>query len=141
MTSVPARTAAAFVLNAHGRLLLIRENYGHRRFGPPGGLVESGETPWEAVVREVREETSLAIEVQHLIGTYFFPTVNHPFLAFAFRCEILRGEPTVPSTGEIAALGWFEPSVLPLPLTYLAPHAIPDLIAGRSGVTRTIRFP
>jgi ADP-ribose pyrophosphatase YjhB (NUDIX family) len=141
MNNDPARTAAALILDVNHRVLFIRENYGRRRYGPPGGLVELGESPLEAVVREAREETTLDIAVQYLIGTYLFPNVPQPFLAFAFRCEIVRGEPAIPTTGEIATVGWFDLSELPSPLTYLAPRAIPDLIAGRQNMARTIHDP
>ena len=135
----PVRTAAAFIPDDDGRVLFIRENYDRRRYGPPGGLVEPGESPSEAVIREVYEETTLEVEVQHLIGVYFFPDVPVPFLAFAFRCKVVDGKPTVPSTGEIAAIDWFDPARLPAPLTYLAPRAMPDFVAGRRNLLRTIR--
>jgi 8-oxo-dGTP pyrophosphatase MutT (NUDIX family) len=34
--------AWAIVLDERGRVLLIRENYGRRRYGLPGGAVEPG---------------------------------------------------------------------------------------------------
>jgi ADP-ribose pyrophosphatase YjhB (NUDIX family) len=139
MLETPTRTAAAFILDGDGRLLLIRENYGRRRYGPPGGLVEPGETPRQAAIREVREETTLDVAVQYLIGAYSFPNVPEPFVAYAFRCEIVSGEPVIPSTGEIAGIGWFDPSELPKPLTFLAPHAVADLVAGRQNVIRMLR--
>lgn len=56
------QAAAAWVFDGEGRLLLIRENYDRRRYGPPGGAVEPGESPLEAVVREFAEETGAAFE-------------------------------------------------------------------------------
>jgi ADP-ribose pyrophosphatase YjhB (NUDIX family) len=134
----PATTAAAFILDEDGRVLLIRENYGRRRYGPPGGLVEPGESPQQACIREVREETTMDVAVQHLIGTYSFPNLPEPFISNAFRCKIIGGAPAIPLTGEIAYVGWFDASELPEPLTHLAPNAIADLIAGRQYVERVI---
>lgn len=61
--------ADGVVMDEQGHVLLIRENYGKRRYGLPGGRVDAGETPEEAVVREVREETGLEVAPSWLIGT------------------------------------------------------------------------
>jgi ADP-ribose pyrophosphatase YjhB (NUDIX family) len=60
--------AGGVIFDHQGRLLLIHENYGSRRYNLPGGAVEEGETPWAAVVREVREETTLEVEPEELSG-------------------------------------------------------------------------
>ena len=39
----------------------------------PGGKVELGEAPWEAVIREVEEETGLIVRVERLLGVYAVP--------------------------------------------------------------------
>jgi 8-oxo-dGTP diphosphatase len=44
------------IFGDRGRVLLIRENYDRRRWGLPGGRIEDGEAPWEAAIREAREE-------------------------------------------------------------------------------------
>ena len=55
MSGLGHQVVAAWIFDEHGRVLLIRENYDRRRYGPPGGKVEPGESPREAVVREVRK--------------------------------------------------------------------------------------
>lgn len=67
---VPAVTA--FVVNDRGELLLERRS-DNGRWGMPGGTLEIGENLAGAVVREVREETGIDVEVVGLVGTYSNP--------------------------------------------------------------------
>ncbi|GHF77045.1 NUDIX hydrolase [Kitasatospora xanthocidica] len=67
---VPAVTA--FVVSAQGELLLERRS-DNGRWGMPGGVLEIGEDLSGAVVREVREETGIDVEVTGLVGTYSDP--------------------------------------------------------------------
>ncbi len=127
-------TVAAFIFDEAGRLLLIKENYGQRRYGPPGGRMEAGESPQQAVIREVEEEIEAKARVINLIGIYYFAW--EPWLAFAFRCEIVSGTPMVPATGEIAEVVWLDPQDLPSPQTNLLPRVLPDALSGMCGVVR-----
>jgi ADP-ribose pyrophosphatase YjhB (NUDIX family) len=134
-TSYLSMSASAFIFDEAGRLLLIRENYGRRRYGPPGGQIEAGESPRQAVIREAREEICARVEVEGLIGIYYF-SGREPWLAFAFRCRIESGQPAVPPTGEIAQVGWFDPGDPPSPLTDLLPRVLPDAVGGAYGIVR-----
>ncbi len=64
--------AFAVIFDDHDRVLLC-----HRRdidaWNLPGGGVEQGETPWDATVREVREEVGVDAEVVRLTGLYWKP--------------------------------------------------------------------
>ena len=52
----PTRTcAASLILDVAGRVLLVRQAYGNRLWGLPGGVVDPGETPMDAAIREARE--------------------------------------------------------------------------------------
>jgi 8-oxo-dGTP diphosphatase len=126
--------AAAVIFDDDGRILLVRENYDRRRYGLPGGAVETGEAPDAAVLREVKEETGLEAAVEHLIGLY---RLEGGLTVHLFRCRIERGAPTVASPDEIAEVGWYEAGRLPSPVTNVLHHALPDALAGRRGVVRS----
>ena len=58
----------------------------------PGGKIEAGETPQEALVREIREELETEIAVGELIDTieYDYPTFH--LSMDCFWCEIVKGD-------------------------------------------------
>lgn len=62
--------AVGAIVMDKGRLLLVRRDTepGRGLWTLPGGRVEPGESLREAVVREVREETSVDVEVDGMIG-------------------------------------------------------------------------
>jgi 8-oxo-dGTP diphosphatase len=64
------RCVGAAVFDDTGRLLLIRRanEPGRGLWSVPGGRVEPGETDHHAVIREVAEETGLAVEVTRRLG-------------------------------------------------------------------------
>jgi 8-oxo-dGTP diphosphatase len=60
----------------------------------PGGFVEVGETVRQAAVREVAEETGLAVEVSRLVGVYSEPDRDprgHN-VSVAFLARVLSGQ-------------------------------------------------
>jgi 8-oxo-dGTP diphosphatase len=67
----------------------------HRRdlnlWNLPGGGVESGELPNEAVIREVEEETGLQVAIERLVGVYG-KVYKRDELVFAFVCRVVGGE-------------------------------------------------
>jgi len=133
-SGLPIEAAGAVVFDAEGRVLLIKENYDRERWGFPGGAVELGETAEQAVVREVLEETGAAIRIDALVGTYSL--ADSSLTCRLFRCSILTGTPAVPDGGEIAEVRWCPVDAIPQPRTNLLHHALPDAIAGRSGINR-----
>jgi ADP-ribose pyrophosphatase YjhB (NUDIX family) len=132
---MPGQGAAAFIFDERGRVLLVRENYDRRRYGPPGGRVEPDESPLDAVVREALEEVGVRVAIEHLIGIY---RLENGFGAHAFRCSITAGVPAVPdgARGEITEVGWYEVDAIPEPVTNLLHHALADAVAGARGVVR-----
>jgi len=68
----------AVVTDGRGRLLMIKRGHepGAGLWSIPGGRIEPGETDTEALVREMFEETGLAVEVGRLIGRVQRPGPN-----------------------------------------------------------------
>ena len=100
---------AGLGVDPQGRILLARHRFGGPQWRFLGGFIRRGERVEDALAREVREETGLAIEVGPILeaGTGFrWARVE---LVFAFR--VVGG--TEALTSEVAELGWFRPDALP----------------------------
>ncbi|NYB51729.1 MAG: NUDIX hydrolase [Methanobacteriaceae archaeon] len=96
----PFLTVDAVITDQHGDIVFIRRKnppyQGSWAF--PGGFVEYGETVEEAVLREVKEETGLEIEIRELLGVYSDPqrdprghTISICFLAKISEGELRAG--------------------------------------------------
>lgn len=83
------------IFSSEGELLLSKRS-DDNSWELPGGWAEPGESPREAIVREVQEELSVEIEAGPVIeifhrvpGMYGYPfTTYHPL----FVCKLLRGQ-------------------------------------------------
>ncbi len=136
--------AAAVIHDPEGRVLLIRQNYGQRRWGFPGGRINPGETPVHAVIREVRVETGLETQVTDLVGLYHLcgGSASLPDqLTYAFRCTVVGGEAVVNLPSKVAGLGWYAPDVLPAPTTPSVTVVVTDSATGLSGVVKDVVRP
>jgi ADP-ribose pyrophosphatase YjhB (NUDIX family) len=101
-------TAFALILDKAGKLLLCQRKK-DKLWNLPGGHLEPKETPWDAVVREAREEISLQVEVLRLLGVYTIAKEDE--LVFSFVCAPRSKKPR-PSR-EIDAIDWFQFDRLP----------------------------
>ena len=102
-----------------GRVLIARRAKGASTgaFTLPGGVVEAGETLHEAVIREIREETGIAVEPLALAGQREFITrdeagkVSRHFVILCFAARWLAGEGK-PDPDELSELRWLRPAEL-----------------------------
>ncbi|WP_250003694.1 NUDIX domain-containing protein [Actinoplanes sp. M2I2] len=108
--------AGAVVRDEQGRILLLRRS-DNGQWSLPAGMIEPGEQPAEAILREVTEETGVVAEIQNLAGVAVHET-EYPngdkcsYLAVWFRCRAVGGEPR-PDGDESLEVGWFAPDELP----------------------------
>ena len=83
----------AAVIKDNGRIFATQRGYGDFKGGWefPGGKIEEGETPQEALKREIREELDTEIVVGDLIDTieYDYPTFH--LSMDCFWCKIVNG--------------------------------------------------
>jgi 8-oxo-dGTP diphosphatase len=152
-------SARALLLDADDRLLLARHDLTGRHVGrviwaPPGGGLEPGETPLDAIVRELAEEVGLDVAPEVPVHVWHQEVVSPAYSAawdgavldfFVVRCaaddvplgtsELLRADEGITefrwwTASEIAAVdddGLFRPRHLPA--------LLPALLAGGVGGT------
>ncbi|MFN3349511.1 NUDIX hydrolase [Pseudorhodoplanes sp.] len=102
-----------------GRVLIVRRGgtFGRGIYTLPGGVVETGETLTDAVIREVREETQVAIEPVTLAGYREMilrdgdGKASRHFVILCFAARWIAGEP-VPDPAEISEAAWRLPDEL-----------------------------
>ena len=98
---------AAVVERDDGRVLLARRLPGAHLGGLwefPGGGVEAGETPAEALVRELREELGVEVTVGEPLTFAFHRDERGDVVLLFFAARLAAGEP---SGLQGQALGWF----------------------------------
>ena len=91
-------SVTGIVFDERDRILLVRQSDGDV-WSAPGGSIEPDETPADAVVREVWEETGLYTAPVRLLGVYGGPVcvVTYPngdrtaYVMTVFECEVRSG--------------------------------------------------
>ena len=91
-------SATGIIFDDQGRILLVRQTPSGV-WTAPGGAIDPGEQPADAVVREVWEETGLYVAPVRILGVYGGPPclVTYPngdrteYVMTAFECEVRGG--------------------------------------------------
>ena len=90
----PSAAVAAFIVNERNELLVVirAKEPARGTLDLPGGFTDLGETVSEAVVREVKEETSLNVDKTEYLfsipNTYFYSNFQIPTMDMFFRCTV-----------------------------------------------------
>ncbi len=106
MTHEDARhsvSVAGVVIDEAGRALIIQRR-DNAHWEPPGGVLERNEAVADGLLREIKEETGLAVEPIALTGIY--KNMSRGIIALVFRCRAVGGELT--ENEEVAGFRWVQ---------------------------------
>lgn len=112
-------SVAAVIKDAQGRILL-QEKSSAEGWSLPAGAIEPGESPEQAICREVREETGLVVNPQAIIGVYggsdfryIYPNGDKvEYTVVLYRC-VPTGTSSGPLDPESKSLRYFAVNEMP----------------------------
>lgn len=90
------RVVAAIIID-HDKVFATQRGYGEFKDGWefPGGKIEPGESPENAIVREIKEELDTEVEVIRLLDTVEYDYPNFHLSMDCFICKIKSGDLTL----------------------------------------------
>jgi 8-oxo-dGTP diphosphatase len=122
-----------------GQILLIekKRGLGAGKINGPGGKIDPGETPLQAVIRETQEELLITPLSPRKLGELHFSMSDCPdILCHVYRADDFTGVPT--ETDEAVPL-WLSINEIPYPRMWEDDrHWFPHLLADRSFIGRFI---
>lgn len=125
-------TAGAIVFNDSGQVLLLKHRFrAGSGWGIPGGFLEAGEQPLDALRRELREEVGMEIKDPEVFAARSFRKPRQ--VEVLFRCR--ANGPVQARNMEIERAEWFSvkslPEGLPKDQRLLVERAAADGAKGR----------
>jgi len=101
-----------------GKILLFKRLntwFGNNEFSVPGGMVDTGEEPETAVIREIKEEVDISVETTNL--TLFHTGSSHmndrDFESYYYTAQTWTGQPKNLEPHRHTELGWYDLNDLP----------------------------
>lgn len=85
---------AAVICNKDNKILIAQRNFKKSQGGLwefPGGKIEPGETREQAIVREIKEEMNIEIEVEKYLAEKVFKYPEKTINLIALKCIIKNG--------------------------------------------------
>ena len=105
----PTDLTVSAVIERNGQYLMVEEiASGAVVFNQPGGHLETGESPEEALIREVLAETGCDVACGELIGVYLWihPQTRQQFLRIVYVATLLNEDETRPLDDGVIAKHW-----------------------------------
>lgn len=106
---LPTDLTVAAVVHHQGRYLIVEEQAMRRVvLSQPAGHIESGESPEQALVREVLEESACTVTCGELVGVYLWihPQTRQQFLRLVYVAEFQSCDESLPLDETIVARHW-----------------------------------
>jgi mutator protein MutT len=108
----PKTSGVKCVIEHDGRWLMIRNSYGPGHWTFPGGAIDRGETPEQAVRREVREEVAISLDGVEPIGSYFSKKQYKRDTVYCFRADVSSSVHEIDDR-EVVESAWVPAEALP----------------------------
>jgi ADP-ribose pyrophosphatase YjhB (NUDIX family) len=132
----PGPTVSGLVLDDDGRILLARRaaDPGRGLWDILGGFADEGETPLEALARELREETGVEIEPLEFYGAWpdRYGDGGVWTLNLYWTARIASGEPE--AADDVAEVRWFAPDEIPPSGEFAFENTVVVLKAWKAGL-------
>ncbi|MDQ1216615.1 MULTISPECIES: NUDIX hydrolase [Microbacterium] len=93
--------------------VLLGKRADNGRWQPVSGIVDPGEEPADAAVRECHEEAGVVVRAERLALVHQIPRIVYAngdqvdYLDLVFRCSWVSGEPH-PADGELTEVGFYD---------------------------------
>lgn len=116
----------AIILNEKGEVLLMKRGKKCKNeigaWALIGGALDFGETLRDGIVREVKEETGLTVEVtkQFPAHDHILPDENQHWVGNVFVTRLISGTPKITEPEKCEEIGWFSLTNLPTPIAKMS---------------------
>ncbi len=134
--------SSALIWDPAGEKILLTKRGDNGRWCLPGGQLDSGETVSETCLREVLEETGLAVEVERLIAVYSNPDMllfyneDHQYQVISFHFEAIVTGGELGLSDETTDVGYF--SLDEIQAMDVMEHHLQRIEDGLEGKAKTI---
>ena len=124
----------ALIINENNETLLVKRGFNSKNqvgvWSKPGGAVEFEEKVEDAVIREIKEELGVDIELIKFLGftNHIIKSENQHWTSFNYLAKIVKGEPQILEPDKIEEIKWFSFDDLPENLSQTTSEPIQEYL-------------